>query len=190
MGDIEFADDTMIMGRAEEQKVAEQIFLQTLLDWGEKPNVGKTERLRISAQGRRLTDVRMEGEEGLVRHIGSWLPETGYTEADTRKRVTKGRKLIGLVTLAWSKRTKHGRGRESGMDIPTRLQVMRNILVPAITCFSRSRALSAREIDQLQRVANYAVRRCMGIDTCIMEETHISDEMMYIGRPSGTIWVT
>ena len=52
-------------------------------------------------------------------------------------------------------------------------------MVPSLTSFCRSRAWSKGEIDKIQRVANYAVRRAFGMDRFIMQEHHVRDKQMY-----------
>ena len=54
IGDIGFADDTAIIGMANEAHRAEQILVQTMLDWKEKVHPGKTEGLRLSGQKKTL----------------------------------------------------------------------------------------------------------------------------------------
>ena len=64
IGDIGFADDTALIGWEDEMEIAEAIFVQTLTDWDEKVNAGKTERLRMSGVSKRADyDARREGEE-------------------------------------------------------------------------------------------------------------------------------
>ncbi len=91
LGDMELMDDTMLIGLADEVHVAEKIFIQTLEDWGEKVNVGKTEKIRVSAQGRVMTDVRNLGELEVVRYIGSRLSEKADSRVDINKRDMKER---------------------------------------------------------------------------------------------------
>ena len=43
IGDLGFADDTRLIGFADEMKEAEQITIQTMGDWEEKVNMAKTE---------------------------------------------------------------------------------------------------------------------------------------------------
>eukprot|EP00969_Alexandrium_andersonii_P314136 13877898-Alexandrium_andersonii.AAC.1 len=45
IGDIGYADDTMVVGEEEEAVVAEAVLCETLGDWEERVNRGKTERL-------------------------------------------------------------------------------------------------------------------------------------------------
>ena len=87
--------------------------------------------------------------------------------------------MVGKIAKAWSIGSDRGRGRNSGLTITTRLQIMRQTVVPVLTSFSRSRSWNKRQMEQIERVARYAVRRAMGMDIYAMQEHHISDEMMY-----------
>ena len=49
IGDIGFADDTSIIGEIEEAHKAENILIQTMLDWNERVHPDKTESLRMGA---------------------------------------------------------------------------------------------------------------------------------------------
>eukprot|EP00969_Alexandrium_andersonii_P232151 10250979-Alexandrium_andersonii.AAC.1 len=61
IGDVGYADDTMVVGEEEEAVVAEAILCETLGEWEERVNQGKTERLRVGGE-RAAYDVRGEGE--------------------------------------------------------------------------------------------------------------------------------
>ena len=93
--------------------------------------------------------------------------------------MVKGYALARGVAKAWGVGSPHSRGANSGLAISGRLQVMKGTLIPAITTFARSRAWTKGELMKLQRVANYAVRRAMGMDIFSMREHHVSDEQMY-----------
>ena len=111
IGDVVYADDTMIAGEEEEAVQAEQILFRALEDWEEKVNTGKTERLRAGGQ-RAPYDVRSQGEILAVRHVGGWLSEDGRQEEDTSRAVARGRGKIGLVMQAWRRGGVYGRGTE------------------------------------------------------------------------------
>jgi hypothetical protein len=179
VGDTGFADDTAILGREEEVHVAEVILEQTCKDWDEKMHPGKTERLRMSGTKRKTFDVRGPGEVAEAKHVGCWVSEGGGQARDTRHRAGKGWTMVRKIAGAWSLGSKRGRGRESGVSIATRLQVMRQAVVPGITSFARSRAWNSKQIAQIERVAKYAVRRAMGMDIYAMKDHHVSDAMMY-----------
>ena len=63
--------------------------------------------------------------------------------------------------------------------ISARLQVAKAIVIPKLTTISRTRTWTRKELDAVQRVASYAVRRCMGMDKLNMRALHISDHMLY-----------
>ena len=174
-----FADDTTILGEPEEVNVAEAIFVQTLKDWEERVNEGKTERLFVSNEPRKAFDVRRKGEMENVRALGAWIDERARTTPDTVKRVQRGNFLAKQIAKAWGVGSAHGRGVGSGLSISSRLNVMRGPVVPAITTFARSRVWTTGELKKLQRVANYAVRRAMGMDVLIMYELGVSDKQLY-----------
>ena len=75
LGDIGFADDTCIMGIAEEVANAEILLETTMRDWKEKVHPGKTEALRLQVAPRSPYDARFKGEQTVVRHVGGMLHE-------------------------------------------------------------------------------------------------------------------
>ena len=187
IGDVGLADDTAIMGKEEEVRVAEIVFKQTLEDWEEKMHTGKTERLRLSGTKRRSYDVRIPGEASVVRHTGGWVSEDcGHTE-DTKHRVGQGFGVIRKIAKAWSTGTHKGRGAGSGVRITTRLDLLKQTLIPTITTFARSRAWNKTQLRQVERVARYAVRRAFGMDRLNMQEYHVSDEMLYQASGWNTV---
>ena len=179
LGDIMFADDTAIIGIEDEVHIAEKILEETMKDWDEKVNALKTERLRMSGQGRNEWDVRMPGEKDVVRHVGGHVAANGRQDVDTNRRIGKTIGTIKSLAKAWSIDTRKGRGIGSKVNINVRLAVTRAITIPGLTTFGRSRKWSKLELKRLQQVANYAVRRCFGMDRFLMQEHHISDAMMY-----------
>ena len=56
---------------------------------------------------------------------------------------------------------------------------MKACAISALTASCRSRAWSKKDLGRVQKVANYAVRRCFGMDVWNMREHHVSDAMMY-----------
>ena len=179
LGDFGFADDAGITGYEEETIEAEKIFVQTLTDWEKNGNMGKTERLRLKAGGRVMYDVRGEGEAEHIWHVGGWLSDKGGTREDTRIRCSKTRSAIVKLAKAWALGTSHGRVEHGRLLKTARSQVAKAIVIPILTTFGRSRHWTRRELDAAQRVANYAVRRCMGMDGVNMEEWKIIDKMLY-----------
>ena len=60
-----------------------------------------------------------------------------------------------------------------------RLQVMQATVLPTMLTFSRSRPWTKEQIKKAQRVANYAVRRAMGMDIWVMKDYHVADADMH-----------
>ena len=89
LGDIGFADDTCIMGIAEEVANAEILLEKTMKDRKEKVHLGKTEGLRLQVTPRSPYDARYKGEQAVVRHLGGMLHERGQQQADTSARRSK-----------------------------------------------------------------------------------------------------
>lgn len=178
LGDAGFADDTMLAGLEDEMEDAEEILMTTMGDWEEKVNKGKTEKLRMTGGRRAPYDVRREFETEVVRHLGAMHREDGDRCADTGKRISVAHALVRAIAKGWSIGTSHGRGRESGIDIPTRLQVLESCVMGALLFGCRTRGWTGFEVTKMQRVANYAVRRAFGMDTILMEELGLSDASM------------
>eukprot|EP00973_Karenia_brevis_P065148 9044744-Karenia_brevis.AAC.1 len=130
IGDFGFADDTGIVGRMDEAMRAEKLFVQVLTDWEERVNTAKTERLRMSGQGRVETDVRNVGECQSVRQLGGWIDERGRHDKDTQVRAVKGYEAVSKVAKAWALGSKRGRGEGSGVAKAVRLQVMKAVVMP------------------------------------------------------------
>ena len=120
-----------------------------------------------------------EGEKGTIRHIGGHLSETGKHNEDTRIKCGKARGVTRQIAKIWSLGTDRGRGVGNKIEKTTRLNIMSVFIKPIVTTFCRSRAWTKGDLTKVQRVANYAVRRAMGVDWVIMREHHISDEMLY-----------
>ena len=89
LGDVGFADDTCLLGVAEEVRPAERLLETTMLDWREKVHPGKTEGLRLSTTPRAPFDVRYKGEMSVVRHVGHATGDGGQ-QSDTSHRRSKG----------------------------------------------------------------------------------------------------
>ena len=57
LGDVEYADDTQIMGLHEEVTLAEGLFQETLRDWAQTEHVRKREKLILCSGGRGKVEV-------------------------------------------------------------------------------------------------------------------------------------
>ena len=169
LGDIGFADDTALIGEAEEVRYAEPLLETTMMDWCEKVHPGKTEGLRLQANKRQPTDVRYKGEQSHVRHVGGILQEDGGCNKDTAHKIARGYLKIRQTANAW-----HfgARRQQSQMPLHARVKIMKAILMPTLTCFGRTRVWHQEHIMQLQRVVNYAVRRCFNVRKPWMKAHH------------------
>ena len=110
-----------------------------------------------------------------MRHIGGWICENGRQDRDTEERVAKGIQAARIVAKAWSIGTKRGRGTTGRMQTHVKLKIMKAIVRPTLTVFCKSRAWNRMQISKMQKVANYAVRRAMGMDQFRMMEHNIKD---------------
>ena len=69
-GDVEFADDTVTCSAASFAPAVEQLFDDTLRDWNQRRNVGKTERLLVVPNAPRL---QVGGSEPVARKLRPFL---------------------------------------------------------------------------------------------------------------------
>lgn len=90
LGDVEYADDTQIVGYEEEVDLAETLFQNTPLDWAQQEHTQKREKLILSSGGRCRMDVTREFEQKTMKHLGAFLNDTADYWPDTKKRVQAG----------------------------------------------------------------------------------------------------
>ena len=160
LADVGFADDTCLMGEAEEMRGAEQLLENSMKDWREKVHPGKTEGLRLSARGRAPFDVRDKGEDAVVRHVGGRLMETGGQQSDTSRRRSSGFHKIAKAARSWQF---GARSQQRKMPRSIRVKIMKAVLMPTLTCFGRSRSWTRDSVKSTQQVINHAVRRCLNV---------------------------
>ena len=175
IGDVGFADDTTLVGEAEEIRYAEPLLERTMKDWCEKVHPGKTEGLRLQGTKRKLTDVRYKGAREVVRHVGGMLREEGGASKDTAQKIARANMKVGQVAKTWSFGT---RNQQHKMPHTLRIKVMKAVIMPTLTCFGRSRVWNREQIYQLQRVVNHAVRRCLGTRKLWMHSNHVNGDML------------
>ena len=84
-----------------------------------------------------------------------------------------------MVAEAWGIGSQNGRGKESTIVKTVRLKIMKAAAGPTLLSFCRSRAWTRRQLIAAQKVLNYAVRRCMGMDVYNMQEHHVSDVQVF-----------
>lgn len=101
IGDMGYADDTAIIGDAEEVKGAESLFATVLTDWEERVHPTKTEGIRLSGVGKTNTDVRHFGEAKAVKHVG-WVAEHGRPNMETSKRREAIARKASAAAQTWS----------------------------------------------------------------------------------------
>ena len=176
LGDVEYADDTMLMGEDEEVEEADNILEQTFRDWEQTSHPGKKEILRLRPGGGPGEEPRRKGEAAVVRHIGGWIQENASQKKDTEHRFSAAMVKIRKTSRAWNRGGDFGRGRGSRLTRTTRLKVMKAVVTPTLTTFGRSRTWIESQIKKLQRAQNYAVRRAMGVTIWDMREHHYSDD--------------
>lgn len=170
IGDIGFADDTTLIGEAEEVHLAEPLLEVTMRDWREKVHPGKTEGLRIPGTPRQPTDVRHKGEQAWVRHVGGILEEQGSQRRDTTQRISASVKLHQLAR-SWHFGT---RSQQRKMPYSIWIKVMKSVLMPSLTCFGRSRVWNREHIMMLQRVVFRAVRQCFQVNRPWLHQNHVN----------------
>ena len=109
-GDVEFADDTVTCSSASAAPAVEQLFDETLRDWSQRRNTGKTERLLVVPNAPRV-QVGLS-EQGclearprvkVVRHVGGFLSADGRHDQDTSHRVSRARRMVGMLARAWAR---------------------------------------------------------------------------------------
>ena len=80
IGDFAYADDTAIIGDAEEIRHAEPLFVNTVSHFAGRVNEHKTEGLRVCDTAHAPYDVQGPGEASTVKHVGAILAErAGHT---------------------------------------------------------------------------------------------------------------
>ena len=67
IGDIAYADDSAVLGEADEARQAEEIFALTITDFAGKINRDKTEGLRVSQDPTDPHEVAYLGEKSTVK---------------------------------------------------------------------------------------------------------------------------
>lgn len=178
-GDIEFADDTATFATSAEFPHADQVLEQTFTDWGEKINRNKTEALSLKPAA--VPDHARDHPQvsHKVRHVGGIISQSGGQWKDTLHRSIQGKLRAKEIAKAWSTGTHRGRGNTSRVKLLARLRVMRSVVIPTLTTFSRSRAWTRAQILMLQKTQNYALQRAFGLDKLAMHELHITNAQLH-----------
>ena len=186
LGDVEFADDTVTCSTASFAPAVEQLFDDTLHDWSQRRNVGKTERLLVVPNAPRVqvgvsepSCAEARPRVKVVRHVGGLLSADGRHDHDTSYRVSRARRMVGMIARSRSRGQKDRRGRSSPLSLPLRLRLMKAHVDPILSTFCRSRSWSKAQLRSLKRAQAYALRRAFGVDRFSMQEEHISDKTLF-----------
>ena len=115
----------------------------------------------------------------VVRHVGGILSADGRHDHDTSYRVSRARRMVGMIARSWARGQKDKRGRSSPLSLPLRLRLMKAHVDPILSTFCRSRSWSKAQLRSLKRAQAYALRRAFGVDRFSMQEEHISDKMLF-----------
>ena len=142
IGDVEFADDTALLGWADELHEAENLFVQTLANWDQQEHPGKREKLVLVPGGRRLTDVLNQFETKVLKHLGATHRDNADQWAETKKRVQAGFFAVKRVAKYWSMGTNRGRGSQAGLATARKLRVMRCVLEDTLLACCKTRVWS------------------------------------------------
>ena len=103
----------------------------------------------------------------------------GRHDQDTSHRVSRARRMVGMLARAWARGQKDRRGRSSPISLPLRLRLMKAHVDPILSTFCRSRSWIETQLRALRRAQAYALRRAVGLDRFSMQDEHISDKMMF-----------
>ena len=155
-------------------------------------NVGKTERLLVVPNAPRVqvgvsepSCAEARPRVKVVRHVGGLLSADGRHDHDTSYRVSRARRMVGMIARSWSRGQKDRRGRSSPLSLPLRLRLMKAHVDPILSTFCRSRSWSKSQLRSLKRAQAYALRRAFGVDRFSMQEEHIQIRCCF-RRPIGS----
>ena len=97
----------------------------------------------------------------VVCHVGGILSADGRHDHDTSHRVSRARRMVGMIARSWARGHNDRRGRSSPLSLPLRFRV------------------AAAQLRSLKRAQAYALQRAFGVDRFSMQEAHISDKMLF-----------
>ncbi len=148
ISDFAYAEDTGIVGEAEEVVQAEEIF-------------ALTEGLRVTTDIPPDTNVPFLGESSTVKHVGALLSNPESNAAETSARISKGLQKLGWAASAWTQ----GRGAHRNkrrVRFTVRIKVMKTVVKGVLGSFSKTRGWQMNHLQRAQKVINMAIRRCLG----------------------------
>ena len=123
VGDVEFADDTTLLGEVDELKDAEALFIQTLRDWEQVEHPGKREKLVLVPGGRQRMEVLHQFEKRVLKHLGAIHVDNADQWAETKRRVQAGFFAVRRIAKLWSLDTQRGCGKKGGLATVRRLKI-------------------------------------------------------------------
>ena len=142
LGDVEFADDTVTCASASHAPAVEHLFDATLQDWCQRRNANKTERLLVVPNAPRVPVgepvagcSESRPRVSVVRHVGGFLSADGRHDHDTSHRISRARRMVGMLARSWARGQKDRRGRSSPLTLPLRLRLMKAHVDPILTTF-------------------------------------------------------
>ena len=92
---------------------------------------------------------------------------------DTSYRVSRARRMVGMIARSWSRGQKDWRGRSSPLSLPLRWRIIKAHVDPILSStFCRSRSWSKSQLRSLKRAQAHALRRAFGVDLFSVQEAH------------------
>ena len=177
IGDFAYADDTGIVGHAEETMQAEQLFVSTVSHFGGRVHANKTESMRVGSEPPPAYDVPAAGERPSVKHVGAVLSDRAGHALDTDRAVRQGMGRVIHISSAWTKgRQIHLRRRDLRLSV--RIRVLKAIVKGILFTFVRTRSWQTHQIHRLQSVINLAVRRAFNIRTYTLRRHGLSNAVL------------
>ncbi|CAJ1414131.1 unnamed protein product, partial [Effrenium voratum] len=176
LGDVEYADDSLIVAQVDEASSAESTFIDSLRDWGQEEHPGKRERLVVCPRGRGAMEVLEEFECRTLKHLGTLLSDKADLWPETKRRFQAGFFAVRRVAKLWSLGSHRGRGSTGGLSTCRKLKVMRAVIEGTVLACGKTRVWSSAQERKIQQVLSRAVRRSLGLDVFNMREYGYSDE--------------
>ncbi len=178
VGDMGYADDTAIVGEADEAMAADRLFSQVCLEWEEKVHPGKTEGLRLSGMGKHRTDVKSQGEVEAVKHVGGWVSETGRPFVEKAKRRENVQRKMFAAAQTWTFGGSGIRREACNIKRSVRLTIAKSVVRPTALATCRTRTWNQFMIHRLDQSVKACLRRCFGLRFQTLHDLHISNEML------------
>ena len=100
----------------------------------------------------------------LVRHVGGFCLRMAGNDHDTSYRVSRARRMVGMLARLLAQSQKDRQGRFSPLPLPLRLRLMKANVDPILSTFCRSRSWSVSQLRALKRDQAYALRQAFGMD--------------------------